>query len=129
MTIITRREKQEQIEEEVKEGNIEEVDTYSYLGIMLNKEGNLKEHIKETAKKASTTIREINMISSKQNVGQEEISVKIKLFETCLIPAILYEFEAWGKISKIEMQVIEKMQNHPLKKILPLPVTTPEPDC
>ena len=129
MTIITRREKQEQIEEEVKEGNIEEVDTYSYLGIMLNKEGNLKEHIKETEKKANTTIREINMISSKQNVGQEEIRVKIKLFETCLIPAILYEFEAWGKISKIEMQVIEKMQNHPLKKILQLPVTTPEPDC
>ena len=52
MTIITRREKQEQIEEEVKEGNIEEVDTYSYLGIMLNKEGNLKEHIKETEKKS-----------------------------------------------------------------------------
>ena len=64
--------------------------TYSYLGIMLNKEGNLKEHIKETESKASRIIREINGISSKQNVGQEEIRVKIKLFETCLAPAILY---------------------------------------
>ena len=60
MTIITGRESQEQIEEEVKEGKIEEVDTYIYLGIMLNKEGNLKEHIKETKSKASRIIREIN---------------------------------------------------------------------
>ena len=125
MTIITGREKLEQIEEEVKEGKIGEVGTYSYLGIMLNKEGNLKEHIKETENKASRIIREINGISSKQNVGQEEIRVKIKLFETCLVPAILYGFEAWGKISKSEMQAIEKIQNQSLKKTLQLPVTTP----
>ena len=125
MTIRTGREKQEQIEEEVKEGKIDEVATYSYLGIMLNKEGNLKEHIKETESKASRIIREINGISSKQNVGQEEIRVKIKLFETCLILAILYGFKAWGKILKSEMQAIEKIQNQSLKKILQLPVTTP----
>ena len=92
---------------------------------MLNKEGNLKEHVKETESKASRIIREINGISSKQNVGQEEIRVKIKLFETCIIPAIFYGFEVWGKILKSEMQAIEKIQNQSLKKILQLPVTTP----
>ena len=97
MTIRTGREKQEQIEEEVKEGKIDEVATYSYLGIMLNKEGNLKEHIKETESKASRIIREINGISSKQNVGQEEIRVKI----TLILPAILYGFEAWEEILKV----------------------------
>ena len=56
---------------------------------MLNKGGNLKQHIKETESKASRIIREIDGLSSKQNVGQEEIRVKIKLFETCLAPAIL----------------------------------------
>ena len=116
MTMITGREKQEQIEEEVKEGKIDKVDTHSHLGIMLNKEGNPKEHIKETENKASRIIKEINGISSKQNVGQEEIRVKIKLFETYLVPAILYGFEAWGKISKSEMQAIEKIQNQSLKK-------------
>lgn len=34
-------------------GKIEEPDRYCYLGIMLNKEGNLKEHIKETESKAT----------------------------------------------------------------------------
>ena len=101
MTIITGREKQEKIEEEVKEGKIEEVDTYIYLGTMLKKEGNLKEHIKETDHTASRVIREINKISSKHNVGQEKIRVKIRHFETCLIPALLYGFEAWGKYPKV----------------------------
>ena len=124
LTIRTGREKQELIEKEVKEGKVDEVATYSYLGIMLNKEGNLKEHIKEIESKASRIKREINGISSKQNVGQEEIRVKIKLFETCLIPAIFYGFKAWGKILKSEMQAIEKIQNQSSKKILQLPVTT-----
>ena len=34
-------------------GKIEEPDRYCYLRIMLNKEGNLKEHIKETESKAT----------------------------------------------------------------------------
>ena len=83
---------------------------------MLNKEGNLKEHIKETENKTSRIIREINGISSKQNVGQEEIKVKIKLFETCLVTAILYGFEACGKISKSEMQAIEKNAKSVIKE-------------
>ena len=102
LTIRTGREKQEQIEQKVKGEKIDEVDTYNYLEIMLNK-GNLKEHIKETESKASRIITEINGISSKQNVGQEEIRVKFKLFETFLVPAILHRFEASGIISKSEV--------------------------
>ena len=64
---------------------------------MLNKGGNLKQHIKETESKASRIIREVNGILSKQNVGQEEIRVKIIL----ILPAILYGFEAWEKTLKV----------------------------
>ena len=46
--------------EEVNEGEIEEVDTYCYLGIMLHKKSNLKEHLKEAESKANRIIREIN---------------------------------------------------------------------
>ena len=38
---------------------------------MLNKEGNLKQQIEEAESKANRIIREINGISSKQNVGQD----------------------------------------------------------
>ena len=80
MTIVTGREKLKQIEEEVKEGKIEKADTYSFFGIMLKQEGDLKDHIKKTESKANKIIREINEISSKQKVGQEDIWVIIKLF-------------------------------------------------
>ena len=50
---------------------------------------NLKEHIKETESEANTILRKINGISSKQNIGQEEIRLKFKFFETCLAPAIV----------------------------------------
>ena len=62
-----------------------------------------KEHVKETESKASRILREINGISSKQNVGEEEIRVKIELFETCLAPAYcmgLKQAWRWGKIPK-----------------------------
>ena len=114
--------KQEQIEREVMEGKIDEVDTYSNLGIMLNKEGNLKEHIKETGNKASRIKREMNGILSKQNVGQEEMRAKIKLFQIFLVPEIMYGFEAWGEV-RCKQQ--KKVQNQSLKKIAQLPVTTP----
>ena len=65
---------------------------------MLNKEGNLKEHVKETESKASRIIREINGISSKQNVGQEEIRVKIKFFETSRTSNSLKH--GWGQNTK-----------------------------
>ena len=42
MTIITGRHKNKHVEEEVKEGKIEEADTYWYLGVLLNKEVDLK---------------------------------------------------------------------------------------
>ena len=89
------------MEEAVKEGKIEEVDKYIYFGIMLNKEGNLKEQIKETENKASRITREINGISSKHNVGQEEIRVNIKLFETYLIPAYCMGLKRGGKYPKV----------------------------
>ena len=92
MIMTSGTEKQEQIEKEVKEGKIDELDAYRYLGVMLNKVRDLKEHIKETENKASRTIKEVNGISSKQTKGQEDIRVKIKLFETCLVPATLYGF-------------------------------------
>ena len=74
---------------------------------MLNKEGigNLKEHVKETESEANRVLRETNGISSKQNVGQEEVRIKIKIFETCLALAILklmHGFEAWlGQNTKV----------------------------
>ena len=94
---LSTQERNQRIEERVNEGKIQETDIYKYLGMVINKLGNLKDHILELNRKCKVINREINTIGAKQQVGKEDIRVKLKLYETCLMPALLYRLEAWGK--------------------------------
>ena len=123
MVINTGKEPEEVIEERVKEGIVQETDIYKYLGMVINKLGNLKDHILELNRKCKVINREINAIGVKHQVGKEEIRVKLKLYETCLMPALLYGLEAWGKIDKDELNEIEKIQGKALKRIFNLPIS------
>ena len=125
MTIRTGKEAVEKIEVTLSQGKVQEVEKYKYLGITMNKEGNLQEHIREMEKKAVRISNEINAIGARRQVGTEEVRVKLKLFETCLMPAILHALEAWGRILKGEQQEIEKIQGKALGQILQLPMSTP----
>ena len=51
--------------------------------------------------------------------------MKIKLFETCLMPVIIHGLEVWGRIKATEMKEILKIQVSALKQILHLPKSTP----
>ena len=92
--------------------------------MVINKSGNLKDHILELNRKCEVINREISAIGAKHQVGKEEIRVKLKLYKTCLMPALLYGLEAWGKIDKDEMNEIEKIQGRALKRIFNLPIST-----
>ena len=69
--------------------------------------------------------KEICAIKVKTQVGKEEVRVKLKLFERCLMPALLYGMEAWKKLSKAEIQHVCKIHGKALKKIFNVPITTP----
>ena len=58
--------------------------------MVINKSGNLKDDILELNRKCEATNREISAIGAKHQVGKEEIRVKSKLYETCLIPPLLH---------------------------------------
>ena len=51
MAINTAKEPEEEIEENVKEGIGQEKDIYKYLGMVINKSGNLEDHILELNRK------------------------------------------------------------------------------
>ena len=63
-------------------------------------------------------------MGEKNQVGKEEIRVKLKLFDTCLMTALTYGMEAWADIRSAEMREIEKIQGKKLKRIFQLPVPT-----
>ena len=46
---------------------------------------------------------------SKRQVGIEKFRIKLKLIETCLVQAVLYDVEAWERILKRELDEIKKV--------------------
>ena len=63
--------------------------------MVINKSGNLKDHILKLNRKFEVINREISVFGAKHQVGKEKNRVKLKLFETCLMPPLLYGHEAW----------------------------------
>ena len=122
MIIKTGRE-EEEINETVKVGRIQRTDKCKYLRMAISTEGQLTEHIKELNIRCDIINREKYAIEAK--VGKEEVSVKLKLFETCLMTALLYAMGAWQKLSKAETQNLEAIQGKALKRIFSPPITTP----
>ena len=53
------------------------------------------------------------------------MKVKIKLFETFLMPVIIFRLEVWRRITATEIKEISKIQVSVLKQILHLPNSTP----
>ena len=97
MAINRRKEPEEVLEEIVKEEIVQETDIYMYQGMVINKSGNLKDHMLKLNRKCEVINREISVIRAKHQVGEEEIRVKLKLYQICLMSALLYGLASWGK--------------------------------
>ena len=59
----------------------------------ISTDGQFTEHIKELNSRCDSINQEICTIGAKTQVGKDEVRVKSKLFETCFMPALLYEME------------------------------------
>ena len=90
----------------------------------ISMDGQLTEHMKKLKTRNDFINIEICATGAKTQIGKEEVRLKLKLFETCLMPALLYGMEAWKKLSKAEIQNVEKIQGKALKRIFSLPITT-----
>ena len=105
MVINTGKEPEEAIEERVKKGIVQETDIYKYLGLVVNKVGNLKDHILELNRKCEVINGENT--ANGENARQEN------------------GLEAWAKTSKDEMNVIEKIQETASKMMFNQSISTP----
>ena len=92
MIVKTRRE--EETNKTVKAGQIQRTDKCKYLGMTISTDGQLTEHIKGLNTRCDINNRDICAIRAKKQAGKEEVRVKLKLIETCLMPALLYGMEA-----------------------------------
>ena len=86
---------------------------YKYLEMVINKSENLKDHTLGLNRKCDVINREIS-------AGKEKIRVKLKIYETCLMPALLHELEVWGKVGKDGMNEIKKDSRESIKNDIQL---------
>ena len=73
--------------------NLEQVQNYNYLGVMINCEGKLRDEISQRIKKAMTVYNQLG----KAFISKQELPVKTKMavFDTVFCPTLLYGSETW----------------------------------
>ena len=124
MVIKTGREKDEEILEEVKLGQVKEVNEYEYIGFWINQQGNCSLQIEKKKGNVKGKISALKSLASYSNVGPCFVQVRLFLYEICIIPSILYNMEAWNP-TKAEIKKLESIQHSALCSILHLPKSTP----
>ena len=125
MIIRTGKEKDEIIVESVKNGVVQEVTEYKYLGLWINKEGNLMLHLEKKRDQIKGQTSALMSLASYHNVGPVYVKMRLKLYELCLVHSILYNLEGWNKLTKTELKKLETIQHKTLCTLLHLPKTTP----
>ena len=118
MVVRIGKEKEENVSEQVKAGNIQTAKKCKYLGITINEEGNLKGHVEELKQTCEAISREIEIMESRNQVQKEEIRVQLKLFEACFMPALIFGIETWGCVKKEEIKEIDRIQGKALNEYL-----------
>ena len=109
----------------VKNGLFGEVDEYKHLGVWLDTSGSYMINIKKNVAKMTYMKNNIKALANGGNMGNLATSARLKMFETTVIPAILYGVEAFPYFTKAEEKQMEIMQGRLLKDIMDLPHSTP----
>ena len=125
MVIKTGREKEKKIQIDISSGTIGRIDEYKLLGFWINEMGNCMLQVKKNGEKVIGKTSAVKSFITPNSCGSEYINVRLKMFECCLIPSLLYGIEAWNRLSKNEYEQLEKKQGVILRRLLYLPRTTP----
>ncbi len=107
-------------------GNMEldQTETYKYLGETLNNKGNIKDHTKNIKGKAEAAYQTIMLLAGDTNFKNIEMETIWKLVETCILPIILYASETWNN-TKEQTKELNQILDNIIKRILQTPTTTP----
>ena len=71
------------------------------MGVILNEKGALlDDHIIYKHGKMIGITNSIKKIGSETNVGVEEVKVRLQLYETCLVPSLIYALDGWANITE-----------------------------
>ena len=124
MVINTGKGKEQEIHERVKDGQIEEVHEYKYLGMWITKDNKMDKLITENKSRMLFMMKDIKDMGSESKVGKRDSEIQRLLYETTVLPMMLYNIEVVN-IKTEEMEELEKIQKTAITKMYELPKSTP----
>lgn len=78
---------------------IEEVDSFTYLGANVTKDGGVTADIRKKIAMAGQSIRRLDSIWRVNNINRK---VKVSLYKSLLLSVLFYGYEAWTLIKRAE---------------------------
>ena len=105
---------------------IEETDSYKYLGDVVTNDGKNLKNLEARKNKAFATTCSINSIAGTNILRKIETKVILELHEKVILSALLTNAEAWTLL-KSEKDEVERIEIQTLKMLFDLPIHTPTP--
>ena len=118
-----------------KEGNLkidignkvlESKNSYKYLGEIITPNLKNATHLQAKEIQINGIIQSCVFASSNEVLAQIKMETLLKLYYSCVIPALLYGFETWI-LNSPEIKHLNRIQINTLRKILKLSTSTPIP--
>ena len=119
-----KREK-ENINVEVRQGKLEKIDLYKYLGNIVNELGNMDDQLKFMEEKLPGILREGRKMCCSSRIGKFEMEGKKLIYEVLAVAAVFYNIEVWTNLRKSDKDKLKSIQGKLLRGLYGLPKTTP----
>lgn len=103
---------------------IDQVDTYTYLGEIIDRKCTMTPHLEDKRRKAMAITNQIINITKDEAYSKTRIHTALELYEKCLVTAVLYGSETWQLTTK-EEKLLEDIQVESLNRILKMPRSSP----
>ena len=125
MIARTGREKEQELDLEVRRGKIGRVKEYTYMGVTITESGTVEKHLEKQRNKGFGMVKDLQKMGSQYHVGEMSTVVQLMLFEKTIIPSLTYNLDGISYWRKSDWEYIEQTQSKLLKQILKLPDSTP----
>ena len=93
----------------VQEEPIDETNKYKYLGFWITQKHTIMRQIEANKANLVPMIREIKHIGNENKVRAMNALIQKLLYETTVIPAVIYNMEVMTNVSKKEYDKLEKI--------------------
>ena len=120
-----RKRQKDSITTKVKKGELAMLKEYKYLGEWFEAKGTREYNMEKRNKKVQYLLKEIKKYGDEGKVGTLALEVRVKIYETVVIPTLFANIETWSYIKEKEYTELESMQGKILKGIFEMPQCTP----